>query len=129
MRAVRAQAQYVLQIPLIVGSTLRLVAVVLQAQTAELAARVIEHQRVAIGIMAGSIQAENKVRVHYDRAVLSVGENCPGNPPGEDCDSCLDCGNQACIDGQCGACRTDDDCCPPLVCVAGRCLTLGIVVP
>ncbi len=30
-------------------------------------------------------------------------------------------GAQACVDGTCGDCRTDADCCAPLICNAGRC--------
>ena len=38
------------------------------------------------------------------------------------CTSCRDCNNQACIDGQCTSCRSDGDCCAPLICRAdGTC--------
>jgi hypothetical protein len=59
--------------------------------------------------------------VHYDRDVLRAGAAC-GGPPPTGCTSCRDCGNQACIDGQCGACRSNADCCAPLVCSAGVCI-------
>jgi hypothetical protein len=42
-----------------------------------------------------------------------------------ECFSCRDCNNQACIDGQCGNCRSNADCCAPYMCVGapnGRCM-------
>ena len=59
------------------------------------------------------------LRVHYDRAVLDAGDDCA---PSATCTSCLDCGNQACVDGTCGLCRSDADCCSPLVCAGGVCV-------
>jgi hypothetical protein len=44
-----------------------------------------------------------------------------GPPPGG-CNTCLDCGGQACNAGQCGACTTSSDCCAPLVCLGGQCI-------
>ncbi|MCC7074863.1 MAG: hypothetical protein IT383_26370 [Deltaproteobacteria bacterium] len=41
------------------------------------------------------------------------------------CASCEDCGNQACVDGSCGACATSLDCCAPLVCAEGVCVPLS----
>jgi hypothetical protein len=49
----------------------------------------------------------------------------PVDPPPESCDSCNDCGNQACIDGECGSCVTTSDCCAPLLCLDGTCLLVG----
>jgi hypothetical protein len=44
------------------------------------------------------------------------------NPDGgSGCGSCKDCDNQACINGTCGACTNDGQCCPPLQCVMGVC--------
>ena len=37
------------------------------------------------------------------------------------CSSCRDCGNQACIQGMCGACTQNSDCCAPLQCMFGTC--------
>jgi hypothetical protein len=80
-------------------------------------------------IYAGDFAASAATVIHYDRAVLGTGDVCkpPGNPPPDagvpGCGSCKDCGNQACINGTCGACRTSADCCAPLVCgVDGRCI-------
>jgi hypothetical protein len=88
-------------------------------------------------VFAGSYQASQRTNIHYDLAATRVGMDCPpppppgdagvpdastdGGPPGG-CTSCRDCGNQACIDGACGDCRTDGDCCSPLYCIAGRCI-------
>lgn len=44
-----------------------------------------------------------------------------GTPPPDRCESCADCGNQACRDGVCGDCVTSADCCAPLYCIHGRC--------
>ena len=52
-------------------------------------------------------------------SALDQGKACP--PPPGGCSSCLDCGNQACVDGVCGECTNDGQCCPPLVCIGGRC--------
>ncbi len=35
------------------------------------------------------------------------------------CGGCQDCGNQACVNGACSACTSDDQCCAPLVCGLG----------
>ncbi|TNF23718.1 MAG: hypothetical protein EP329_26805 [Deltaproteobacteria bacterium] len=77
------------------------------------------------GIFTGAFDASNKIDIHYDRAILDVGVECEP-PEGTGCDSCEDCGNQACVDGECGACVTTDDCCAPLLCIEGQCLSLGI---
>jgi hypothetical protein len=54
-------------------------------------------------------------------AVDSGGDTGGG---GGGCGSCKDCGNQACINGTCGACGSDGDCCAPLVCSSGVCVPL-----
>jgi Stigma-specific protein, Stig1 len=82
-------------------------------------------------IFAGDFTASAATTIHYDRAVLGSGDAClppPGNPPPDGgvpvCSSCKDCGNQACVDGACGKCRTNADCCAPLVCgKGGQCLS------
>lgn len=55
--------------------------------------------------------------VHYDRAILDVGADCP--PPDGGCAMCggVGCADRtACIAGVCTACSSDADCCAPLVC-------------
>lgn len=71
------------------------------------------------GIIAGDLRNTGATTIHYDRQVLETGAVCP---PENTCDSCMDCGNQACVNGTCGACTTGADCCSPLSCVAGECI-------
>lgn len=71
-------------------------------------------------IFAQSIAASDTLTVHYDSAILDAGDDCEPDPEG--CESCLDCGNQACVAGECGACVTDADCCSPLLCESGICV-------
>jgi len=97
-------------------------------------------------VLANRLNTSGDVIIHYDSAVLQAGEECEMDPPdpmpgedmsgmmpGEDmsmmppdeevCDSCRDCGNQACgEDGECGACETQYDCCSPLICFEGECI-------
>lgn len=96
-------------------------------------------------IFVKRLRFTNKLTVHYDRAILEAGEGCVDPvPPGPDagvadaggadagapdvgpasdlCMDCTDCGNQACMNGVCGACLTNADCCSPLVCRGGTCL-------
>ena len=76
-------------------------------------------------IFARTMNATGKLTIHYDRSILEVGKDCPepSTPsPGPQCSSCRDCANQACIDGSCGECKADSDCCAPLLCRQGRCL-------
>jgi hypothetical protein len=59
----------------------------------------------------------------YDRAIQHAGDGCdvPLPPPGT-CSPCGSCtGGTACVEGACGACRTDADCCSQLVCMSGVC--------
>lgn len=64
------------------------------------------------------------VRVHYDTDVLDAGDDCDPGPldPVEGCTGCEDCGNQACIDGECTSCTDSAQCCAPLMCVNGTCV-------
>ncbi|MBX3245960.1 MAG: hypothetical protein KF901_02120 [Myxococcales bacterium] len=70
-------------------------------------------------VFARRVVASGPLALHYDEAVLDVGADCPAP---DRCATCRDCGNQACVDGACGLCRSDGDCCAPLVCAAGRCI-------
>jgi len=78
------------------------------------------------GVIANSFDAKNSMSVHYDRGVLNAGVDCPDDDPGATCSSCADCGNQACINGSCGACVTSADCCSPLICAGGECISLSV---
>lgn len=72
-------------------------------------------------IFAGDFTATAKLNLHHDQAIDQVGSPC--NPPDAGtCGSCKDCGNQACINGTCGACTSSAQCCPPLVCQGGTCV-------
>lgn len=70
-------------------------------------------------IFVRRLAASAGVTIHYDTAVLRAGEDCEA-PPQTSCNSCVDCPD-ACTQGQCAACMSNDDCCAPLFCVAGRC--------
>ncbi len=81
--------------------------------------------------------------LHFNENILTAGQECippaavdAGPLPdggsttfpdggavtaGQPCQTCSDCGNQACVAGQCGSCTTSADCCSPLLCVAGSC--------
>jgi hypothetical protein len=91
-------------------------------------------------IFAYSYDASSDTTIHYDVQATRAGEDCPPPPGpmpdggvadgsvadgGVGCGSCRDCDNQACIDGVCGDCRTDSDCCSPLYCEGGRCVSGG----
>lgn len=70
-------------------------------------------------LFVGSIAASGGASIHYDTAVLDVGADCPEDPT--PCESCRDCRNQACVAGACVACTSHEQCCSPLLCIAGRC--------
>ena len=70
---------------------------------------------------AGDFAMSAPATIHYDRGVLGAAANCPV-PDAGGCQSCRDCGNQACVGGQCGACASSADCCSPLACQAGACV-------
>jgi hypothetical protein len=71
-------------------------------------------------ISTGAYVNSASATIHFDRAVLGQGGNC-GGPVSTGCSSCQDCNNQACINGQCGACVSSSQCCAPLVCNEGSC--------
>ena len=70
-------------------------------------------------VFAGNFRSSDVTDIHYDRAVLKAGDECP--PGGGECGSCQDCHNQACKNGVCGECGDDSECCAPLICIAGSC--------
>lgn len=62
-------------------------------------------------------------RVIYDTSISAASLECPNPDPMPMCSRCTGCdGFRACVNGRCGDCRTDADCCQPLVCYSGRCL-------
>lgn len=66
------------------------------------------------------VSTSSPLRFHFDVAVLKAGEDCTAPPPTM-CMRCGDCPNTACVNGVCGACQTDADCCAPLFCARGQC--------
>jgi hypothetical protein len=78
-------------------------------------------------VYVGDFIASQVTAIHYDRASLSLGQTCPPLVPMLDagipgCQSCVDCGNQACVNGTCGSCTSDSQCCAPLQCQGGTCV-------
>jgi hypothetical protein len=69
---------------------------------------------------AGEFDFSGNVTIHYDTSVLGA-SGC--TPPGGPCKTCDDCSGStpACIGGTCAACRSNADCCAPLVCNNGLC--------
>jgi hypothetical protein len=86
-------------------------------------------------LFANGFSASDVANIHYDRAVVTGGL-CP--PPGSSssssggttssggtgCNSCKDCGDQACVNGSCGPCTSGSQCCAPLMCVGGACVLI-----
>jgi hypothetical protein len=75
-------------------------------------------------LFAQNIITGGDLDVHYDRSILRAGDDCPEEPMPTACRRCGSCrASQACVGGACGVCRTDADCCEPLVCATatGRC--------
>jgi hypothetical protein len=74
-------------------------------------------------VYVGDFIASQAAAIHYDRAALTTGQSCPppdgGTPP---CQTCSDCGNQACNQGTCGSCTDSSQCCAPLQCQNGTCV-------
>lgn len=72
-------------------------------------------------LFARRIVSSGQLTVHYDRALADAAQPCAPRPD-DRCSQCSDCRGRACVQGQCGACQNDADCCAPLSCVAGACL-------
>jgi hypothetical protein len=82
------------------------------------------------------LQVQGFANFAYDYAIRSPTEGCPDDdsrppkdddsrPPKDDCSKSRVCsGGQACIDGNCTACRTDADCNGLDVCTQGKCQVL-----
>jgi hypothetical protein len=104
-------------------------------------------------LFAGDFDVESDLNLHHDESILQAGDSCPppSPPPGGNggasgsggtsggagagggptspppqCGTCQDCLNQACINGKCGQCGSDADCCPPLTCRGGVCEPVSI---
>jgi hypothetical protein len=76
-------------------------------------------------VYVGDFIGSQATAIHYDRAALSSAQGCPSAPSdagGPSCQTCSDCGNQACVNGACGSCTDDAQCCAPLQCQNGTCV-------
>ncbi len=69
-------------------------------------------------IFAGDFIAMGNTSVHYDRDVLTAGEDCEEDPPTNVTETCVQYGE---------TCKVDEDCCEPLICDEGICDTLLVV--
>lgn len=90
-------------------------------------------------VFSGDYHSTSNTKIHYDSAATTLADECPKPAPSADggtgggdggivtppggCNSCRDCGNQACIAGQCGSCTDSSQCCSPLRCVGGSCIS------
>jgi cytoskeletal protein CcmA (bactofilin family) len=73
-------------------------------------------------IFANSLTAPGSVAIHYDRSILRAGDRC--EPQAVTCQRCDDCNSaSACVAAECSACGSDSDCCQPLVCRQGQCVS------
>jgi hypothetical protein len=77
--------------------------------------------QMAGAIFTHRLAFSGDAHVRYDESVLD-GEGCAPTPT--TCSTCDDCGGAtpACKGGSCQACTADADCCPPLICNAGKCV-------
>jgi hypothetical protein len=80
-------------------------------------------------IFAGNFVSPGFANFVYDAAIMSVGDNCGAPPPPPNtCNQCGTCtGGTACVNGTCGACRSDADCCGQLICSNGACVEQGVI--
>lgn len=69
------------------------------------------------------LNTASTIDIHYDKAVLKTADDCPDSTVATACNNCRDCRNQACVNGRCGECRTHSECCSPLFCIDGECLS------
>jgi hypothetical protein len=72
-------------------------------------------------VFCGNFSGSARTAIHYDSEILNIGPQSCGPPPSM-CTGCGNCGNQACVNGTCGACSSNSDCCAPLLCLAGKCV-------
>lgn len=71
------------------------------------------------------VATSNALTIHFDESILTRPDDCDATPEAG-CGSCRDCGNQACIAGQCTSCTDSSQCCSPLVCRSGKCVPPSI---
>jgi hypothetical protein len=91
-------------------------------------------QAVGYGAFLGSLFARDFVcpgfaDFAFDLAIKKAGDPCTTTPPPNTCTKCGTCtGGTACVNGKCGACRSDGDCCSQMICSAGKCIEPGAVI-
>jgi hypothetical protein len=74
-------------------------------------------------IVGRDIVAVGPQQLHYDRSITETEPMCTTT---DRCDRCDDCAaGSACVDGSCGPCKRDSDCCEPWVCEQGKCQALS----
>jgi hypothetical protein len=80
-------------------------------------------------IFCSNFQSSSDASFVYDRYVLTAGTSCEvPQPAAGACSKCGWCsGGTACVNGTCGPCRTDDDCCSQSVCSNGSCEALVVL--
>ncbi|MCH2107913.1 MAG: hypothetical protein MK135_01170 [Polyangiaceae bacterium] len=93
-----------------------------------------QSQTIYGAISVDLLNSNGPLTMHYDEAIQQAGDECVVEPPPDEheCSSCRHCANQACYDSdadnlrECSSCRTNADCCAPLVCNgSGVCVTPG----
>jgi len=90
---------------------------------------------VAGSIFAGNFLSPGYANFAFDAAISTAGDTCgdkpdkPSNPPPTGCTQCGVCsGGTACVNGTCGACHADADCCGQLICSSGKCVQPGQII-
>jgi hypothetical protein len=82
-------------------------------------------------VVARDFEVPGYAHFGYDRAITRAGDGCKlPPPPTNTCSKCSGCaGGQACVNGTCGRCTQDSDCCSQLTCntSTGKCEDLIMV--
>jgi hypothetical protein len=77
-------------------------------------------------VFCAEFESAADASIVFDRAIYTVGSSCEAaRPPAGFCSQCGFCSaGTACVDGECGPCRTDGDCCSQNICANGSCVPL-----
>jgi hypothetical protein len=77
-------------------------------------------------IFARSFEVQSLSYMYFDQSIVDASDDCSAPLPAQ-CERCSQCpAGLACMNGSCGACKTDADCCTPLACQSGKCLPLTL---
>jgi hypothetical protein len=81
-------------------------------------------------IFAGNFVSPGYASFVYDAAIMTGGDTCDTPPPPPNtCTQCGTCtGGTACVNGKCGPCGSDADCCSQLICSNGQCVEPGVIL-